>query len=148
MAQSLASAGESTPALNSLARGELIRSAVKWLAEREAEVKLLNASIRKYKTEVIRGHLGFKLADFNAVFRVSQLELEDRNSLLECLSEGFKSLNLGGTLDWVSVQESAERALGQSGNGHADGAGEAAAPRRGRGRPRKRRQEAEADAEF
>jgi hypothetical protein len=207
MAQSLSSAAESTPPLNSLARGELIRSAVKWIAEKKASVETINREIREYKTRVIRGDLGFKISDFEAVYRISTLELEDRNSLLECLSEGFKSLNLGGTLDWVSVQEAAERrragangqaapnaearaagrldglggvtvnsdrwpqgvtghsdyemgvadgeaerdrinALGQSGNGHADGAAGEAAPRRGRGRPRKQPQEAEADAEL
>lgn len=204
MAQSLSSAAEHSSLSNSAARAETIRDAVRWLAERQAEVKAINAEINEYRMKHIKGELGFKLADWNAVYRVSQLEVEDRDVLLDTLREGFAALGIGQVVDWVDAAQAtpshrgngvaaenkvarllghedglsgghdhadeypqgepghadymlgladgeAEReritALGESGNGHADGAGEAA-PRRGRGRPRKRQQEAEADAEF
>jgi hypothetical protein len=137
VAQSLASAAEHNPLSNSAARADLIRDAVRWLAEREAEVKAINAEIREYKAKHIKGDLGFKIADFNAIYRVSQLEIEDRDTLLETIREGFAALNIGGTMDWVAAAEAAQW----------NGAGETA-PKRGRGRPRKQPQEAEADAEF
>jgi hypothetical protein len=208
VAQSLASAAEHNPLSNSAARAELIRKAVEELTEKEREVQALNAEIRKYKQKHIKGDLGFKIADWNAIYRVSQLEIEDRDTLLETIREGFAALNIGGVMDWVAAAETAQRrrastngyaepdedaraigrrdglsgvtaegsryrqgdpgygdymlglaygeaerdrvmALGESGNGHANGAaGEAAASKRGRGRPRKRQQETEADAEF
>jgi hypothetical protein len=109
VAQSLASAAEHSSLSNSAARADTIRDAVRWIAEHEAEAKAINADIREYKQKHIKGDLGFKIADFNAVYRVSQLELQDRDSLLECLREGFKALNLGGVMDWVAAAETAQR---------------------------------------
>jgi Arc/MetJ-type ribon-helix-helix transcriptional regulator len=205
VAQSLSSAAEHSSLSNSAARAELIRKAVRELAEKEREVQALNAEIREYKVRVVKGHLGFKLSDWAAVYRVTQLTVSDRDALLECLHEGFQALAIGSVLDWVSVLETAQRrrastngtapaddaarawgrsdglggvhdhaddyppgepghgdyalgladgeaerdrvmALGESGNGHANGDAGEAAPRRGRGRPRKRRQEAGAEA--
>jgi hypothetical protein len=118
MAQSLASAAEQqhSSLSNSAARAETIRSAVQWLAERDAEVKALHAEINEFKSKTIRGELGFKLADWNAIYRVSQLEVEDRDTLLETIREGFAALHIGGVMDWVAAAETAER---RRGNGAA-----------------------------
>ena len=115
MAQSLSSAAEHNPLSNSAARADLIREAARHIATLEAEVKALNADIREYKTKTIKGDLGFKLADWNAVYRVSQLEVEDRDELLECVREGFAALGIGGTVDWVAA---AERTPRPGANGH------------------------------
>jgi hypothetical protein len=180
----------------------MIREAVRHVATLKAEADAVNTRIRKYKDEVVRGNLGFKISDFNAVCKIAQLEVADRDELLDTLRESFEALGIGQVVDWVAAAERTPRAdangaappneearaagrldglggvtvnsdrwpqgvtghsdyamgvadgeaerdrmLEQSGNGHADGAGDMA-PRRGRGRPRKRRQEAEADAEF
>jgi hypothetical protein len=105
MAQSLSSAALS----NSAARADLIRAAVRWIAEREGEAKALNAEIRAYKSEHIKGELGFKIADFNAVYRVSQLEVEDRDILLHTVREGFAALGIGQSVDWVAAAEATPR---------------------------------------
>jgi hypothetical protein len=73
----------------------------------EAEVKALNADIREFKSTHIKGDLGFKIADWNAIYRVSQLEIEDRDVLLDTLREGFQALGIGGSLDWVAAAEGA-----------------------------------------
>jgi hypothetical protein len=140
----LSSAAEHNPLSNSAARADTIRAAVRWLAEHEAEVKAINAEINEYRAKHIKRDLGFKLSDWNAIYRVSQLEIEDRDTLLETIREGFAALNIGGVMDWVAAAETAQR---RSGNDHANGAGETA-PKRGRGRPRKQPHEAEAAAEF
>jgi hypothetical protein len=121
----------------------MIRDAVREIATLEAKAKAINAEIREYKQKHIKEDLGFKIADWNAVYRVSQLEIEDRDTLLETIREGFAALHIGGVMDWVSAAETASR---RNGNGHANGAGDTA-PRRGRGRPRKPRSESEAGAE-
>jgi len=113
MAQSLAAADHELS--NSAARADTIRDAVRWLAEREAELKAINAEIREYKAKHIKGDLGFKLADWNAVYRVSQLEVEDRDLLLDTVREGFAALGIGGTVDWVAAAERTPR----GGNGIA-----------------------------
>src|SRR6185369_2668333 len=95
VAQSLASAADNASLSNSAARAELIREAVRVLAEKEREVQALNADIREYKSKHIKGDLGFKLADWNAVYRVSQLEVDDRDALIDTLREGFAALSIG-----------------------------------------------------
>jgi len=116
VAQSLASARESNAFSNSVARADLIRESAGHIAMLEAKAKAINAEIRKYKIEVIRGHLGFKIADFNAVCRISQLDAADRDQLLECVREGFQALGLGGSVDWV---DAAERTPTRRANGAA-----------------------------
>lgn len=99
MADRLADAvAEGANLSNSAARADLIRSAVQWLAEREAEVKALNAEINEYRAKHIKGDLGFKLADWNAIYRISQLSAEDRDVLLDTLHEGFAALGIHSTL--------------------------------------------------
>ena len=118
MAQSLASAAEHSSPSNSAARAETIRDAVRWLAEHRAEVKALNAEINEYMVKTVKGDLGFKIADFNAIYRVSQLEVEDRDQLLECVREGFAALGIGGSVDWVDAAQSTPR--GRNGTAPAD----------------------------
>jgi hypothetical protein len=104
MAQSLASAAEH------------IRDAVRWLAEREAELKMLNFEIREYRIKHIKGDLGFKIADWNAIYRVSQLEVEDRDALVDTLREGFAALGIGQIVDWVDAAQATPR---RAANGQA-----------------------------
>jgi hypothetical protein len=116
VAQSLSSAAEHSSLSNSAHRAGLIRDAVRWIAEHRAEVKALNAEINDFMVKTVKGDLGFKIADFNAIYRVSQLEIEDRDTLLETLREGFAALNIGGVMDWVAAAETAQR---RRGNGYA-----------------------------
>jgi uncharacterized protein (UPF0335 family) len=109
VAQSLSSAGESNAFSNSAARAVLIRESVGHIAKLEAEAKAINAAIRKYKAEVVRGNLGFKISDFNAVCRIAQLESQDRDELLECVREGFAALGIGGSVDWVDAAQRTPR---------------------------------------
>jgi hypothetical protein len=108
MAQSLSSAADA-PLSNSAARADTIRNAVRWIAEHKAEVKALNAEINEFMVKTVKGDLGFKIADFNAVYRVSQLEVEDRDLLLDCVREGFQALGIGGSVDWVAAAERTPR---------------------------------------
>jgi len=161
VAQSLSSAAEHASLSNSAARADTIREAVQWLAEKEAAAKAINAEINEYKAKTIKGSLGFKIADWNAIYRVSQLEIQDRDTLLETIREGFAALHIGGVMDWVAAAETAAR---RGANGHAepdeaaraDGKAERARvmamgdgaerPQRRRGRPRKQRSETGAEA--
>jgi hypothetical protein len=117
MAQSLASAPEHSSLPNSAARAELIREAVRWIAEHRAEVKALNAEINEFMVKTVKGDLGFKIADFNAVYRVSQLEVADRDLLLDCVREGFAALSIGQVVDWV---DAAQATPGRRGKGYAE----------------------------
>jgi len=105
MAQSLASAAEHTSLSNSAARADLIREAVRVLAAKERQVQEINANIREYKQKHIKGDLGFKLSDWAAIYRVSQLEVEDRDVLLDTLREGFAALSIGQVVDWVDAAQ-------------------------------------------
>ncbi len=87
---------------NAGARGDTIRAAVRFIAERQSEIAAIREELNEYKQKHIKGDLGMKLADFAAVFRVSQLEAEDRDQLLDTLKEGFAALSIGGQLDWVA----------------------------------------------
>jgi hypothetical protein len=117
MAQSLSAAAEHNRLSNSSARADLIREAVQQQAQLEAQVDAVNAEIREFKSRVIKGDLGFKLSDWNAMYRVSQLEIADRDTLLETIREGFAALHIGGVMDWVAAAETAAR---RGANGHAE----------------------------
>ena len=116
MAQSLASAAEHTSLSNSAARADLIREAVRVLAAKERQVQEINAGIREYKQRHIKGDLGFKLSDWAAIYRVSQLEVEDRDALVETLREGFAALGIGQIVDWVDAAQATPR---RAANGQA-----------------------------
>ena len=117
MAQSLSSAAEHTSLSNSAARADLIREAVRVLAAKERQVQEINAGIREYKQRHIKGDLGFKLSDWAAIYRVSQLEVEDRDALVETLREGFAALGIGQIVDWV---DAAQATPSRRGNGYAE----------------------------
>lgn len=123
MARQLSSAGKDADSRselsNSAARRTTIREAVEWIAAKERERKKIGAEINEYKQKHIKGDLGFKLADFNAVYRVSQLEVEDRDQLLDTLREGFAALEINQSLDWVAAAEAepAPRKRRANGNG-------------------------------
>jgi len=118
VAQSLSSAAaDHNPLSNSAARADLIREAVRVLADKERQVQAINADIREYRTKHIKGDLGFKLSDWAAIYRVSQLEVGDRDTLLETIREGFAALHIGGVMDWVAAAETAAR---RGANGHAE----------------------------
>lgn len=80
---------------NSALRADTIRSAARWLAEHEAEVKLLREEIAAYKQTHIKGDLGFKLSDWNTLYRFYSLEDDDRAALLDTIREGFAALGVG-----------------------------------------------------
>lgn len=104
---------------NAGARADTIRAAVAWLAERQAEVKALNAEIAEYRQKHIKGDLGFKIADWNAIYRVSQLEIEDRDKLLDTLREGFEALGIGEQSSFLgAMEETAAPLRAPAGNGH------------------------------
>jgi hypothetical protein len=90
---------------NSAARADTIRAAVRYIANAQAEIKALREDLNEYKQKHIKGDLGMKLSDFAAVYRVSQLEVEDRDKLLDTLHEGFAALGLGGQLNWLDAAE-------------------------------------------
>ena len=92
---------------NSAARAGIIRDACRWIAEHEADIKLLREEIAEYKQKHIKGDLGFKMADFNAIYRVSKLEVEDRDKLIDTLREGFSALGLGEQASFLGALDQA-----------------------------------------
>jgi len=99
---------EATRLVNSGSRADIIRDAVRYIAEREAEIKEIREDINTYKQTHIKGDLGFKLADFAAVMRIYKLGVEDRDQLLDTIREGFAALGIGGSVDWVEAAEKAD----------------------------------------
>jgi hypothetical protein len=93
---------------NSAARADTIRAAIRFISDKSAEIKALREELSEYKQTHIKGDLGMKLADWAVVYRVSQLAAEDRGQLFDTLREGFRALNIGGTVDWVSAAREAD----------------------------------------
>jgi len=90
---------------NSAARAETIRAAARYINERHADLKAIREEVAAYKATHIKGDLGMKISDFNALLRVYQLEGEDRDEFLDTLREGFAALGIGGQMDWVAEAE-------------------------------------------
>jgi hypothetical protein len=89
------------------ARASIIRDACRWIADHEADVKALREEIAEYKQKHIKGDLGFKMADFNAIYRVSKLEVEDRDKLIDTLREGFRALGIGEQASFLGALDAA-----------------------------------------
>ena len=92
---------------NSALRAETIRNACRWIANQEAEIKTLREDIAEYKQKHIKGDLGFKMADFNAIYRISKLEVDDRDKLIDTLREGFGALGLGEQSSFLGALDEA-----------------------------------------
>ncbi len=89
---------------NSAARKDQIILVIAELVGLEARRKTLGAEIRELKQTKIKGELGMKIVDFNAAYRLYQLEDDDRRAYLETLQETFQALGIGEQLDWVNSQ--------------------------------------------
>ncbi len=87
-------------------RAGIIRDACRWLADQEAEIKALREEIAEYKQKHIKD-LGFKMADFNAIYRISKLEIEDRDKLIDTLREGFAALGIGEQSSFLGALDEA-----------------------------------------
>ncbi len=106
---------------NSAARAETIRAAARWLSDHEADVKALREEISAYKATHIKGDLGFKLSDWNTLYRLYQLEGDDRDKLIDTIREGFAALGVGEQGSFMAAMDPEPRPK-------ANGNGATAAP--------------------
>jgi hypothetical protein len=104
---------------NSAARADTIRAAARWLSDREAEVKSLRQEIAEYKAKHIKGDLGFKLSDWNTLYRLYGLEGDDRDKLIDTIREGFEALGIGEQGSFMDAMDPQPRASKPNGNGTA-----------------------------
>jgi hypothetical protein len=104
---------------NSAARADTIRHAARWIAEREAEVAALREEISAYKQTHIKGDLGFKMADWSTLYRLYNLEGDDRDKLLDTIREGFAALGIGGQSSFLDAMEKTAPEAKANGNGTA-----------------------------
>lgn len=114
---------DNTMGHNSAARADLIRKVARELAAMDGEIKALQEARTAYKNKHIKGDLGFKMADWNTTYRLSQLEGDDRDRLLDTIREGFGALGIGEQSNFLTSMGDAPAAE--------------ASAKRGRGRPRK-----------
>ena len=77
----------------------------------ESERKELGERIRALKSANIKGRLGLKIGDFNAAFRVFNLEDHGQVAFLRTLRETFDALGYGEQLSFLDVP-GAEMSLG------------------------------------
>lgn len=92
---------------NLAARRDLINQACRELAAMDADIREKQQARAEYKNRVIKGDLGFKMADFNMAYRLYGLEGRDRDELLDTIRETFEALGQGEQLDWLKVSERA-----------------------------------------
>lgn len=90
---------------NSKVRADIIRSVCREVEDLEAKRDEINTEIRDIMHKRIKGDLGMKIGDFNAMRRVYSMEDERRDNYLDTLREGFEALGAGEQLDFLKVQE-------------------------------------------
>lgn len=113
---------------NSAARAETIRSIINTRREIEGRIAELMAE-RKKNQGRIKSDLGMKVADFNALYRIAELEHEDRDTFLDTLREGFAALGIGqqgNFLDFLDPKPAANGALPKWTAENSERAGEVA----------------------
>ncbi len=96
---------DATAQHNSKDRKRIINEAIGEIATLAAQRKAISEQIASIKAEKIKGHLGMKIADFNAAYRLSQLEGEDRDEFFDTLRETFEALGEGGQLDFIDAMK-------------------------------------------
>lgn len=95
---------DAAPALsNSKARHETIRTAMRKVAELEAERREIGAEIKTVKQTLIKGQLGFELEDWKMLQRLYDVDQERRDKTIDTLREGFAALGIGEQLDFVKT---------------------------------------------
>lgn len=88
---------------NAASRANTIRDTCRKLAELEARRDEIGEQIRALRQVAIKGDLGMKIADFNAVYRLYSLEDEARDAFLDVLKETFEALGVGSQLSFLDV---------------------------------------------
>lgn len=96
---------ETDPAI----RAQIIDQTVRQVALLEAQRKELGEKIRALKSANIKGRLGQKIGDFNATFRLFNLDDDGRTAFLRTMHETFVALGAGEQLDWLAGQPAAQR---------------------------------------
>ncbi len=104
-------------------RKDTIREVCHRVTAWESEIGSIRAKITAEKQKRIKADLGMKIADFNFALRLYKLEGDDRDQLLDTISETFAALEVGEQLDW----ELASRRTAASGTEPVNEAAEAAA---------------------
>ena len=94
---------------NSNMRAQVINEAMAELTKLEGDRREVSEAIRSLKQTRIKGDLGMKIMDFNAAYRLYQLEGDDRAEMLDTIRETFEALGAGDQLDWVAASERANK---------------------------------------
>lgn len=92
---------------NAKARKATIVEVCGALKSLEAERESISEQIRELKNTRIKGDLGIKIADFNAAYRLYQLEDDARDTFLDTIRETFEALGIGQQLDWLKAADDA-----------------------------------------
>lgn len=90
-------------------RKKLIVETCTHLATLDAKIKRLQEERREIVSTNIRGSLGMKVADFNAAYRLSKLENDDRDTMIDTVVETFSALGLGRQLDMFRELKSTDK---------------------------------------
>lgn len=87
---------------NQTDRKSLIREIKGDIDAIEADIAVLMLSRKKAKGR-IKSDLGWKVADWNAMMRVVDLEEDARDELFNVMREGFQALEVGGQASFLDV---------------------------------------------
>lgn len=107
--------GSETPSIGTAASGHnskeqmasLVRAINNDLNEVQSRIAVLMEERKKIKGR-IKAELGWKVADFNAMKRLADLEPEDRDQMLDTIRIGFDALSIGmqhGFLDVLAPEK-------------------------------------------
>lgn len=105
MAKTLNEANTQTESsrLNSAARGDAIRKAIRDIMALEAQRAGIGEDISEILQTVVKTDLGMKITDFRAILRVYKLEGDARDQFFDTLREGFAALGLGSQADFIDA---------------------------------------------
>lgn len=93
---------------NSAARASTIRDIIDQRRKIEGQIAELMV-VRKKNQGRIKSDLGMKVADFNALYRIAELETEDRDQFIDTLREGFAALGIGQQSSFLSAMGMADQ---------------------------------------
>lgn len=96
---------EQRPAHNSAARAEIIRETCETVEELDRQIEGIKAERKAVvETRIVAG-LGMKTKNFNAAYKLFQMDQGERDELQDTIRECFAALGVGQQINWLDAAE-------------------------------------------
>lgn len=102
-----AEAPQAKPPRNAEARAAIIRDVCETIGEYDRQIDGIKAERKAVIETRIVADLGMKKGDFNAAYKLSLLDQDDRDGLFDTIREVFSASAIGTQINWLDAADTA-----------------------------------------